>query len=463
MLDWVLVSHFLVVLGFLLCAVIVAQILVDQRRHPRAVAWLLLIVLLPYAGVPLYLLFGGRKIQALASSKRSLDLVGEQPVPAAEASPIDRLLRSFEIPGATRGNRVEIFADGVASYHGLMKLIDEASDSIQVVTYLLRHDPIGRLIVDRLTEKARAGVVVELLLDGIGSLLVNRKVLRPLEQAGGKVDMFIPLLHSPLRGRANLRNHRKMVIVDGEKVWSGGANFGREYLAPEDSRDLWKDLTFLLEGPAVRQFSEIFQSDWHFATSSETAAPPRLVPPVVPPEESAWVQVVPSGPDIKGDAFHNALLSAAFMSQERLWIVTPYFVPDDALLEALSIAGRRGIDLRVLVPRHSNHRLADIARGPALREIQAAGAKVFLYDGGMLHAKATVMDDHLATIGTANVDSRSLFLNFECTTFFYSRPEIERTAAWFEDLLGGSRRGIAEAGRLKSLWEGLVRLMSPLL
>ena len=462
MLDWVLLSHFLVVLGFLLCAVIVAQILADQRRHPRAVAWLLLIVLLPYAGVPLYLFFGGRKIRQLVDSKTGLHLIGDRSIPLAQADPIDRLLRSYKIPGAARGNRVRICRDGVSSYKALVEVIDSAEESIQVVTYLLRNDPVGRAIVEQLVDKARSGVAVELLLDGIGSLLLNRKTLAPLKGAGASVQMFIPVLQSPLRGRANLRNHRKMVIVDSCRVWSGGANIGSEYIGPTESTERWIDLTFTLEGPTVRQFSEVFQSDWEFAKGTPTTARPRPVAPAEKETDGACAQLVPSGPDMTGEPLHSALLTAAFTSTERLWIVTPYFVPDDPLLEAFCIAARRGIDVRVLVPGSSNHYIADIARGPALRELQSAGGRALLLDR-MVHAKAVIVDRKLAVIGSANVDARSLFLNFECSTFFYSQREIEETAEWYEQLARKARLGVPSAQRPVKLLEGTVRLISPLL
>ena len=219
----------------------------------------------------------------------------------------------------------------------------------------------------------------------------------------------------------------------------------------------------MMEGPAVIQYMTIFRSDWQFATREDLPINPDHAKPITDNDDEAVVQIVPSGPDVEGDPLYAALLSAVFSAKRRLWIITPYFVPNDALSHALAIAAHRGVDVRVLVPKVSNHRIADLARGTYLRELQAAGGTVMLYTPGMVHAKVLIMDEELSVIGSANMDYRSLFLNYEAAMIVYSKPVIEATASWFSELAADARIGIGEVGTVRDVFEGVVRIAAPLL
>jgi len=250
-----------------------------------------------------------------------------------------------------------------------------------------------------------------------------------------------------------------MVIADDCQVMAGGANIASEYLGPFPDANRWRDLSFILEGPAVNQFAEVFRSDWKFAGGDVLAPLQVSAPPV---GGDAVVQVVPSGPDAPGDPVYDALLSAAFTAQKRIWIVTPYFVPDDALAQALRLAARRGVDVRILVPERSNHSLADQARGTYLREVQSAGGTIYFFTAGMVHAKAVLVDD-LAVLGSANLDMRSLFLNFEIAVFVYRGEVLRDLERWFLALGDQVRVGAQEIGAVGEIFEGVVRLFAPLL
>ncbi len=459
--DWqeTWVWHLALVLGAAAWGWALLHILTTRYTSAGTSAWLLAIILLPYVGVPLYALFGGRKLNRVMRRKQTIRLRAETVVNPSVTGEIDRLLRGLGIPGATCGNNLELLEHGAAARQSLIKLIAECSSSIDLLTYVFKDDATGREMISLLADKAKAGVKVRLLYDSVGSYATKGALFGPLRAAGGQVVAFMPTNWWPFRTRTNLRNHRKLIVLDHRIVWSGGMNIGDEYLGPKRKR--WIDVAFTLEGPAVQGFAEIFRSDWAFASREPLGPPSAPVAPVFYGDEGV-VQVVPSGPDVDNDPLYAALLAMAFEARERLWIVTPYFVPNEPLNEALCFAAIRGIDLRIIVPRKSNHKLPDLARGPFLRDLQRAGAKIHLVEE-MMHAKIVVMDDALALHGSANTDARSLFLNFEIGTFCYSRKDVDTARRWIEALLPRTRIRSAPISQTVRFQEGLMRLVAPLL
>ena len=461
--TWFL-SHFLLLLGFLLAIVVTVQ-MIRQRRSPAgSLAWLLAMVLVPYLGIPLYLMLGGRKVRRLAESKAELQFPEQCSHPSDDNFEIDHLMRSFGLPAACPGHQIKLLGSGEQGYAALVAMIEQARTSLWVSTFILHPDGVGQDIIERLSRQASAGVEVRVLLDGVGSLHTGKQALAPLIEAGGEVAFFMPVLHRPFRGRSNLRNHRKAVIADGQCVWAGGTNIANEYIGPNPDDHRWRDLSFVLEGPAVQQYRSIFCSDWQFTTGR------KLSCPQLDPSDNnditvgkGVVQVVPSGPDVSGDFLYSALISAVFQAKKQIWIVTPYFIPDETLVQALSLAAHRGVDVRVLVPEVSNHWLADMARGPYLRDLQQAGGQIHLYQGGMVHGKAFLADNTLAVIGSANFDMRSLFLNYETGLLVYSEVEIQEIREWIENLASNCRCGVPEVGVLRDLGEGVSCLLAPIL
>ncbi|CCO22991.1 phospholipase D-like domain-containing protein [Maridesulfovibrio hydrothermalis] len=460
--EWnLLIGHLAIVGGFCLAAILVMSILRKQRTSSAAFAWLLAIFFVPYIGVPLYLTFGGRKLKRDAHTKENIHLEVQETVPIEKADPIDVLLREYGIPGATGGNKVKLCPTGIDIYNELVKLIENAEHQILITTYILSRDVVGKDIVDRLARKAASGVTIRLLLDDIGSMFTTRRYLAPLLKNGGKVAYFMPLFRAPFHGNSNLRNHRKIAIADQKVVLAGGTNIANEYMGPTPCADRWTDLSFVLRGPAVRHYLEVFQSDWLFAYGEKV----NIIPPCT--EGSAIsgegvMQVVPSGPDVPRDPVHDALLTAAYTAEKRLWFVTPYYVPDEALAQALRLAALRGVDLRVVVPARSNHKLADLARGTHLRELERCGGKIIKYPH-MVHAKVVVVDDRLAVVGSANMDMRSLFLNYEIVMFSYSKADIAPVHDWVQGLIDESDEGVQQVGMVRDTVEGLARLIAPLL
>jgi cardiolipin synthase A/B len=271
----------------------------------------------------------------------------------------------------------------------------------------------------------------------------------------------MPVLHIPFRGRANLRNHRKIVVIDDRRAIIGGMNLSGDYMGPTPDPKRWRDLSLLIEGPAVADLADLFRSDWRFATG-EDLGPAAPVAALAADVDDCPAQVVASGPDVAGDPLYETLLSVLFAARKRILVVTPYFVPDEMLARALELAARRGIDVRLVIPEHSNHPSADLARTGFLRQVHNAGGQILLYRPGMLHAKAVLIDD-LAIIGSANMDMRSLFLNYEVALFLYCDREVEEIAAWGRSIMADARIGLPSQSWIGELAENVIRLLSPLL
>jgi cardiolipin synthase len=454
-------SQLLTSLGFILGLILVAHLLKSRRSTSSTIAWLLIVVLVPYLGVPLYLMFGGRKMRQRAGMKEQVYHRRRMLPSETSGAPAERILQSFGIPPATSGNRVEPVTSGEEAYRLLIELIDNAERSIHITTYILGKGPVGRAIVDRLAKRAADGVSVRVLLDAVGSWRVGRRYLAPLIAAGARVAFFMPMLHLPFRGRTNLRNHRKIVVVDGRHALTGGMNLAEEYMGPTPDPTRWRDFSLVISGPAVTDLVDLFHSDWKFATGEDIAREDGLPFHVEP--EGTVAQVVASGPDVSGDPLYESLISVAFAAKWRIWVVTPYFIPDETLVRALELAARRGVDVRVVVPARSNHLMADLARVSYLRQVHKAGGQVMLYEPGMVHGKVVLIDHDLAIVGSANMDMRSLFLNYEVAVFLYSQAQVDSTGTWIEALMSRSERGLPARNHLTELAEDVVRLLSPLL
>lgn len=456
-LDWI-VYHSFIVLGILLLIVALLH-MVYQRRSPSSmIAWLLAIVLLPYIAVPFYFVIGFRK-RRNKKTKSPFSLQPVDELPDRMSHPIDAVLRSNGIPGTTQGNRFELYTDGVKAYRTLMEQIAQAKESILISTYILNNDTVGKAVIKALSGKAKEGVKVQLLVDSLGSLPLYffQHPLKALRKAGGEVLFFMPILRMPLRNYINLRNHRKIYLFDEKIVLTGGMNLSDEYMGQDPDALRWHDLLFLAEGPAVFHYREIFASDWAYAAQKEA-----LIPQKVPyTDGDALMQVVPSGPDISGDVLFEALISAIYAAKKRIWIVTPYFVPDASLMQALIIAHHKDVDVKLISPRESDNPVADLVRSSYMRELEEHGIHVALYEGTMLHAKAILFDSSSTMLGSVNIDNRSLLLNYEVVSFAYSAAIISDIEAWMNGLLEHSGRQMKTAGRLRRLGENLMRIIAP--
>ena len=449
-----------------------------QRRHPyAALAWVMGIAAFPYLGLPLFLVFGTRKVVRPATPR--------QPAPAgpwAALAPLwaTRLLAALGVAGARPQAVVRFESDGEAALAQLQRVIGSARHTLDLCTYVLGDDEVGAAVAAALADRARAGVRVRLLVDSIGSLKSAHSHDAMLKNAGVRTRLFMPALGRPGRGRVNLRNHRKLLIADGEVVWSGGRNLANEYFIGRVGEPPWLDLSFAAEGALAAQAQALFDGDWRIARGARQA--PRLgyaerfarqqaleqpsdaadyaAAPSTDATFTSLARWVPSGPDFHEDVLHALLVSAAFHAEQRLLLATPYYVPDEAVQEALVLAAKRGLQITLLLPRRSNHRLADWARGRAVRELVEAGVDVRLLPA-MLHAKAVVVDDVLALCGSANLDSRSLFINYEAMAAFYGRAEIDWLADWINAHAAQAEPASAKPPSwLRDIGEGIVATLA---
>ncbi|MGH8736021.1 MAG: phospholipase D-like domain-containing protein [Burkholderiales bacterium] len=428
--HWLTLHGVLAVLG--LAIYVVGSRTLRQRRRPSAaIAWVIALLLLPYVALPLYMVFGTRKImdprQAAGPQAHAARVAGDPETPEVH---LRQLAAAMSLPEAASYRQLSIHRDGAQALQALRDLIDGAARTLEICTFVFGKDAIGREIAQRLERRARDGVRVRLLVDGIGAYLSGLPDFAPLRSAGVETALFVPPLRSSLRGRTNLRNHRKMALADGERLWCGGRNLAREYFddgaAPARRTRPWIDLSFDLRGPLAGQAQQRFEQDWAFATEQPA---PEASPPVQAEAPAPRGQLIASGPDQADDTLYTLLVSGFFAARRRILAVTPYFVPNSTLLMSLALAARRGVTVDLVMPAKSNHLLADMARHRALRELAGAGARVWFVPR-MIHAKAVVIDDDLALAGSANLDERSLFLNYELMVAFYDAAEIERFAAW---------------------------------
>lgn len=446
---------------YLIWQIILLLVLLDmtnKRRSPASmIAWLLIIFSIPYLGVILYLLIGRRKIvstpfkDAFSQTKKSN---------YASLIPIESILHHNGIPPATDGNRFTLITDGNEAYGALMEAIKNAQHSIYFATYIFSNDIVIKTLSKKLIEKARSGIDVRILIDAFGSLplYLFDKPLQPLLDAGVKIEFFMPLRPFWSNTHINLRLHRKIYLFDNQTVFSGGMNLSHEYIGPDDSPLRWNDLLFSITGPAAAYYHDIFASDWNF-TTDQSELLKNVDKPL--PAGKDRLQVVPSGPDIATDALYDALMNAIFNAKERIWIVTPYFIPNDAMMSALRIAHIKGVDIKLITPEKTDHVIYEVARSGYMREINEWGGDVALYKEKMLHAKAIIIDNSSVMVGTLNFDQRSLFLNYEIVSIGYSPYMIKRVDSWMRQLLLQSRRGLRPTNKYRKLLENLGRIIAP--
>ncbi len=443
--------------------------IVLQKRAPVAtLGWLLGLAALPYLGFLVYLVLGPQRIRRhrIRRARSRVSLSHEDVVATGEAELATLAHATSGLPAST-ARKVDMLVDGAATYDALLEAVRSARHHVHLEYYIYAADRTGTRLRDALAERARAGVAVRLLLDAVGSAGIPRRFFDPLLEAGGEVAWFHPMQFGKVWQRTwiNLRSHRKIVVVDGDVGFTGGINVTDE----ENERvraDAYRDLHLRIEGDVVRALQVLFVEDWAYATgqrefisSVAKAMPPRQPGPIA-------AQVLGSGPDSPWESIHRLHVGAIHAASRRVWLATPYFVPGEAALMALTSAALGGLDVRVLVPRVSDSRLVTWAARSYFDELMAAGVRVYEYGPRMLHTKALLVDDELAIFGSANFDSRSFRLNFEVSVLFRDAGIAAGLAQLFENELARAPR--VRQDRPTPLWtvrlpEALARLLSPLL
>lgn len=482
------INWWLILLGlsYALSVLSVPSVLLQRRGKPHsAVSWLLVLFALPGLGLFLWWATGRKHLERHRRKRRKaaaltafsltrlrgnaglehggdISLLPIQRMPEEEAE--------WVFP-PTVNNRARLLIDAVETYPAMESAIRAAQETVHVAFYIWNDDPTGRYWRDLLIETVRRGVKVRLLVDGLGSrFAVRHKLFAPLTEAGGEVAVFLPLTLFAMRPTINFRNHRKIVVVDGCTGFLGGFNIGDEY------KSEWHDLGMQLEGPIVDQLQETFAEDWYFATNREIVTPQIFCQwqspeslgklPVVD-DAHAVCSLLASGPHTPHNFTHDAMFLAITQAKHRIYISTPYLIPEESTLAALRTAVYRGVDVQVLVPAKNDVPLVQWAGRSYYPDLLNAGIRLFEYLPGVLHAKSVLIDDDLSIVGSANIDVRSFRLNFEASCLARSKPLNQRLADLFRSNVSQSREITHDILHKRSyvaqLGAAAAHLLSPLL
>ena len=460
--------------------------LLRRRKQPAAtLAWILAIYLMPFIGSIIYVLIGDTRIERQVRRRRQRRGViapglarqsepGESAFATPGADAFDPRIRDL-VTLATRvgeqppagGNDVTLLRDAERTFLALSLAIEAAESHVHLEYYIFKADDTGRAVAELLQAKARQGVACRLLLDAVGCWGMPGDMIRRLEDAGVEVAFFLPVgLSAKKLFRINCRNHRKLVVIDGRVVFTGSQNIGDEYLGRKRRLGPWRDTHMRIIGPAASQAQEVFVEDWHFATGRDLSDDETLFPNNARAGDSI-VQLVASGPDRLRGALHMLLLAAVSAARRTVLIITPYFVPDMAMILALATAAMRGVRVRLMVPARSDSRVVVWAGRSYYADLIQSGVEIYEYQDGMLHSKVVVIDAHWSLVGSANMDIRSFNINFELTGLLYDEGLSRKLAADFANLVTRARRittdTIADRRFGESIVLGMARLASPLL
>jgi len=449
----------------------------STRTSQGAIAWAVSLNTFPYVAVPAYWVLGRSKFQGYVVARRSADLRNE---PIAQA--MLAAIAPYRVTESTRpeaahaaealahmpvldGNRVELLIDGEATFESIFAGIDAAEEYVLVQFYIVRDDGLGRALKEHLVAKAAEGVRIYFLYDEIGSTDLPPSYLRELREAGAEVHEFNTRKGRNNRFQLNFRNHRKIVVADGRVAWIGGHNVGDEYLGKNPEFGAWRDTHVRIEGPAVLKAQVSFLEDWNWAANALLEL--NWSAHTVPGGADARVLIIPTGPADEMETASLMFVHAINSARKRIWIASPYFVPDSAVLSALQLAGLRGVDVRILIPDEPDHMLVYLAAYSYFDEAGRTGAKFYRYEHGFLHQKTMLIDDDVAAVGTANFDNRSFRLNFEVTAVVADATFASEVERMFERDFERAR--IMEEGEYarKPWWfrvgVRLARLSSPIL
>ncbi|WAC19918.1 cardiolipin synthase [Luteolibacter sp. SL250] len=410
------------------------------RTSQGTIAWVISLLTFPYVAIPLYWLLGRTRFEGYVRARRNDD----SRMSRLAASIYDKLaIREVEIPRDdafartarylgglpfTRGNSLKLLIDGEETFEAIFSAIRAAERYVCVNFYIVKSDRIGIKFQQLLIEKARQGVDVWFLFDEIGSSKLPRRYLRELKEAGVHCESFGTNRMWYSRLQLNFRNHRKIVVIDGELGFIGGINVGDEYLGRAQKFGKWRDTHLMMRGPTVEALQLVFLQDWHWATDHFL----DLTWEKEVEDDDQIAAIIPTGPADELDSWQLMVAEAANSSRERLWIASPYFVPDEGVMTALQAAAIRGVDVRIMIPKRADHLLVWLSAFTYYEQSIPFGVKIFRYQTGFLHQKVMLIDERLAAVGSANLDNRSFRLNFEIMAFSSDKKFIREVTEMLE-------------------------------
>lgn len=486
------------IISYIAGAIISMSIILENRDPARTVTWLLIFILLPGIGLVIYAVFGRNirkrklfKTQKLAHNIKEKNLFENlkeiQELVELEQSSIKRktlededdeeeeyakkrviglLLNTGMFP-FTSNNKIDVYVDGNEKFDNLLRDIKEAKNHIHLEYFIIKDSEIGRKIKNLLIEKVKEGVKVRILYDDVGCwrFWFHRKFFNEMKKSGIEIIPFLPAKLPFIGGKLNYRNHRKIVVIDGNIGYTGGINIGDEYLGRNKKFGYWRDTHIRIKGTSVYMLQMIFLIDWYYTTRD--AIDLKEYFPKMNYCGESMVQVVASGPDSDWEAIHYAYFSAICQAKKSIYIETPYFIPDESLLIALKSAALSGVDVRIIFPKIADHKMVNNASYSYFDDILRSGGKVYLYTKGFIHSKVMIIDDKIASTGSANMDLRSFMLNFEINAFIYDEKVVKViTDDFFEDLKNSEEIKDVDFNNrklMKKISESIARLFSPIL
>lgn len=455
-------------------------VVLSERRNPiKSLAWVLALIFLPVVGLIVYFFFGRsiknvhmisrhnkRKLLSKQPADRKRDTLQTLPPHLRQLSCLATNLAGYNLRNATA---LRIFNYGADKFRALKEDLENAKDSINLQYYIFTDDSIGNEVADILMRKAREGVTVRVLYDHVGSFSVRRRFFRRMEEAGVQSHPFFRVSFPQFASRVNWRNHRKIVVIDNSIGYIGGMNIADRYVSSSDTtHNFWRDTHLRVEGPIVSDMFYSFAVDWNFLKSKKDVTP--IPPPAMVSEtitRNIPLQMVCSGPTDRWGNIALIFEKAILAAKKSIYIQTPYFLPTDFLLKALQTAALSNVDVRILIPRHSDSRLLSVASYSFISECLESGIKVYLYNAGMLHAKNMIIDDDFVTTGSANFDFRSFEHNFEGNLLIYDNHVNRRMKdTFFHDLSHATKLTLQKWNsrpRMLRMFEAIVRLITPIL
>lgn len=476
------------IIYFILVILTIIKIIYDTRNSAKSLAYILVVVFIPVVGMFIYFSFGEnyrkrkfyqrKNANNLHLYKELAYLITESTNEAIEKYPklydsngqLIRMLVTESLSPLSGVGEMKLLLNGEKKFPELLKAMENATDHIHIEYFVYNDDDIGNTIKDMMIRKAKEGVKVRFIFDDYGSHSVRKKMLGELREAGIEVYPFYEIKFYALASRMNYRNHRKIVVIDGRIGFIGGINVADRYVNNGKNQLFWRDTHLMLEGNAVATLQYIFFSDWNFCKKQENllSIEPNYFP--IDPFQGIdddGVQIAASGPDSKNSDIMLSFLGIISGSKKRLYITTPYFIPNETIVDAIKFSALSGVDVRLLVPGISDSRFVNAASCSYYEELLDAGVRIFRYQKGFIHAKTIVSDDLLAVIGTANMDIRSFDLMFEVNANVFSREMNEQLYQTFLDDLKESEEVIPEKWNQRSkivkFGEYCARLISPLL
>ena len=467
---------FIVVYAIVIVSIIVT-VLMDNRQPAKTMAWVLVLMFVPVFGIVLYIFFGQNTRKMRLMSQRSLNQLSKRQmlefveqrqlrIPDRYRSLI-QLFTNQSLALPFKDNEVEFYTDGYQFFPALLQAISRARHHIHLDVYIFADDPLGRLVSDALIQKAREGVEVRVIYDDVGCWRVPHRFFERMRDAGIDVQSFMPVRFPAFTSKVNYRNHRKLCVIDGRVGFIGGMNIALRYVKGT-ARHAWRDTHLRVEGGVVYAIQRAFLIDWYFVDRTLISNRKYYPPSPYPINNDCLAQVVTSSPLALWPDIMQGYVRILLEARSYVYIETPYFIPNEPVIFAMRTAAIAGVDIRLMVPRHSDARLVEQVSRSFLSDVIDAGVKVCLYEAGFNHSKLLVCDDSLCTCGSANFDVRSFENNFESNIFFYDRDMAGRMKQVFLDDMAhctiiDSAAALPKHSFGARLWESFVRLMAPLM